>query len=256
MANLLVCKQCGHENESERVYCHNCGAKLDRSLLPDESTKPEQQKAQQRRVRKLTNPARGFFVGWFGSLVMTLLWAALVASAIQMFRPPDDVPPMPRKGEIAETPQIILAIEDAVALRTPQRLTLDGSAINTYIQTAIRSKETGALADYVKFDRAFVNLDEGVFRMTAQQSALEYPFYASIDYSLAIEGNKVAAKLLGGKVGRLPIHPMIMSYADIVFQKLWDALRREHRLIDGMGSIEVHKNQFVMVTKAAAPLAR
>jgi hypothetical protein len=255
MANL-ICKQCSHENESERVYCHNCGAKLDRSLLPDESSKPDEQKAQQRRVKKLTSPSRGFFAGWIGSLVTTLLWGALLASAYQMSRPPDDVPPMPKKGELADSPQINLAIENALALHTPQRLTLDATAINTYIQNAIRSKETGPLADYVKFDRAFVNLEEGVFRMTAQQSALEYPFYASIDYSLAIEGNKVAAKILGGKVGRMPIHPMIMAYADVVFQKLWDALRREHRLVDGMGSIEVHKDQFVMVTKAAAAPAR
>ncbi len=248
----LPCKQCGHENESERVYCHNCGTKLDRSLLPEEPAKQDQLKAEQKRVKKLTSPARGFFVGWFSSLVTTLLWAALVASTIQMFRPPDGVPPMPKKGELAEPPQICLAIEDAMGLRTPQRLALDVNAINTYIQNAIRSKETGMLSDYVKFDRAFVTLEEGVFRMTAQQSAVDYPFYASINYSLSIQGNKVAAKTLGGHIGRLPLHPAIMSYADVVFQKLWDALRRERGLIDRMGSIEVHKDQFVMVTKPAA----
>ena len=28
----LTCGQCGYENEPERVYCHNCGTKLDRSV--------------------------------------------------------------------------------------------------------------------------------------------------------------------------------------------------------------------------------
>ena len=30
----LTCAECKYENEVERVYCHNCGEKLDRSLLP------------------------------------------------------------------------------------------------------------------------------------------------------------------------------------------------------------------------------
>ena len=29
----LVCTDCQHENELERIYCHNCGARLDRTKI-------------------------------------------------------------------------------------------------------------------------------------------------------------------------------------------------------------------------------
>ena len=29
----LVCPDCQHENEPQRIYCHSCGARLDRSKL-------------------------------------------------------------------------------------------------------------------------------------------------------------------------------------------------------------------------------
>ena len=247
----LICKQCNHENESERVYCHNCGTKLDRSLLPDDSKKQDAPKAQKRRVKKLTSPARGFFVGWFGSLVTTLVWSSLVASLYQMTRWPDGVPPMPKKGGVVETPQLIMAIEDAKSLRSPQLLAFDTNTVNSYLAGALRAKDAGPLSDYVKFDRAYVALDEGDFRMTAQQSAFNFPLFAAVDYSLAIAGDKVSATILAGRIGRLPVHPAIMGYADVIFQKVWDALRREHKLVDGMQSIAVHQNQIVMMTKPA-----
>ena len=31
LVTKLVCPDCRHENEPERIYCHNCGARLDRS---------------------------------------------------------------------------------------------------------------------------------------------------------------------------------------------------------------------------------
>ncbi len=59
---ILKCPQCEYANEPERVYCHNCGAKLDRSLLPQvkEAKEKQDQERARRRVKKLTNPELGF----------------------------------------------------------------------------------------------------------------------------------------------------------------------------------------------------
>lgn len=51
----LVCAECRHENEAERIYCHNCGECLDRSAV---ST---QKKAQRDLARK-----KKFFSALFG----------------------------------------------------------------------------------------------------------------------------------------------------------------------------------------------
>ena len=55
----LVCPECRRENEPERIYCHDCGARLDRSALAKEKAKEEDPKATQRRVAKMFDPRRG-----------------------------------------------------------------------------------------------------------------------------------------------------------------------------------------------------
>ena len=56
----LICPECRHENEPERIYCHNCGARLDRSGLAA-ADKPPQEGATQayQRLRKMFDPQRG-----------------------------------------------------------------------------------------------------------------------------------------------------------------------------------------------------
>ena len=93
----ITCKQCSYANEPERVYCHNCGAKLDRSLLPKEPAKAgkETQDQARKRVRKLVNPARGFFTNWHRAFFNALGAGVSIAVLVQMARPPAAVPPVP-----------------------------------------------------------------------------------------------------------------------------------------------------------------
>src|SRR5438094_364066 len=102
----ITCKQCGYVNEGERIYCHNCGVKLERALIEEE--KPDEvavRKKEHRRIKRLVAPNRGAVLRTIRSLVNTLLWAVLAAVIVQMARTPDGVPPMPTE-KILEAPQI------------------------------------------------------------------------------------------------------------------------------------------------------
>lgn len=254
MAIKLVCKQCGYENEGERIYCHSCGAKLDRTVLPTEKKGEEPLEETRRRVKRMTNPQRGFFAGWYKTLLATAVWAALAAGIFEASQPPDGVPPMPKKGDFADAPPIALKLEEISQQPAAQRLIMSAEIINNYLRNTVKSgPDQGMLGDTVKFERAFVNLREGACRITSQQTAFDYPLYASADYQLAIQNKKLVATSVGGSIGRLPLHPLLMQYSDLLFQKLWDALSREHKLLDGMGSIVVHKDQIVIISKGAAP---
>ena len=46
----LVCPECRRENEAERIYCHECGARLDRSKMAKIKSKEEDPKDAQRRL--------------------------------------------------------------------------------------------------------------------------------------------------------------------------------------------------------------
>jgi hypothetical protein len=131
---------------------------------------------------------------------------------------------------------------------TPQARQLPEASINLYLADAVKAKADTA-DDYFKFDRAYVNLGKDVIRITAQESAFGYPIYASTDYKLSIAGGKLVATNVGGSLGRIPVHPMIMEYSGVAFDQLWAALQREKSLLDNMQSVTISPGMFTFVTK-------
>jgi hypothetical protein len=51
----LVCAECRHENEAERIYCHNCGERLDRSAVSAQKKAQDPQEVH-RRLQKMLGP--------------------------------------------------------------------------------------------------------------------------------------------------------------------------------------------------------
>lgn len=206
--STITCKQCNYANEPERVYCHNCGAKLDRSILPKESPKnvKETAKESRKRIRKLVNPASGFLTNWHRSLINALCSAISIAALIQMARPPAGVPSIPTKDDLLGAPQLSQGIEDLQMNPTPQICQLKEAEINLYLATAIKTKGNTS-DDYFKFDRAFVNLGNGVIKITAQESAFGHPIYAATSYKLSIAGGKLVATNVGEALAVFPSIP-------------------------------------------------
>jgi hypothetical protein len=250
----LTCKQCNYENEAERVYCHNCGAKLDRTLLPKDTAKiaRETQEKNAKRIRKMVSPARGFFTNWHKALINTLLSAVSVAAIIQMARPPrDGIPPIPSKDDLLNAPHLLEGIEDVEMSQAQQVVKIKESDANLYLATAVKA-QAGTQDDYFQFNRAFVNMGKDVIRVTAQESAFGYPIYAGASYKLSIAGGKLVPTNAGGNLGRLPVHPMIMEYCGFAFQQLWDALQHEKELLDKVQSVSVQPGVFIFTTKPHA----
>ena len=134
---------------------------------------------------------------------------------------------------------------------TEQSRQLPEDMINTYLAGALKSKGDTS-DDYFKFDRAFVNLSKDVIRITAQESAFGYPIYAGSSYKVNMSGGKIVATSVGGNIGRMPIHPLLMEYSGFIFQSLWDAMQREKDAMDKMQSVSVEPGQFVFTTKPHA----
>lgn len=249
MATTLRCTQCNYENESERIYCHNCGVKLDRSVLPEEVVTKSSKRQSSRRVRKLMRPGSGAVRKLFRSLLFLVIWSVIAASLIQMARTPDGVPP--EKQGLADAPQLRLVLEDVTASPIPRRLGLSAEVINGYLHNTIKSAASTVSAE-MKFVRCFVNLEPGVCHVTTEQSVFGWPIFTGSAYALEIRDGKLRATNAGGNMGRLPVHPKIMAYADIAFQKVWDALKQERRLLTKMQSIEVNQDQIILVSNPAA----
>ncbi|HVV72535.1 MAG TPA: hypothetical protein VG733_07245 [Chthoniobacteraceae bacterium] len=249
----LVCKQCGYANEGERVYCHNCGTKLDRSLLP-ELNKPEEPLEQKRkRIKKIVNPKRGALAGSGKAFAYTLLSSIIVAALIVMMLPPDGVPPAINSEDLVDVSPS-MNIEDALSANTPQTLQFKQEDINAFLQSKIKGSSNMFFGDSAKFTRVFIVLDDDQIRISTEESVFGKPIYCTVYYGLQISGGKLQPTVQGGAFGRLQIHPNLMKNLTGLFQKIWDTdeLKRDKRLLDQCQSIQLHKGVVNITTAPAA----
>jgi len=241
----LVCPECRRENEPERIYCHDCGARLDRTALAKIAPKGEDVKETQRRLKSMLDPQRAKIRHLFFKTSKIILGAMATAALVQMLLPPD-LPERPKSGEFP--PQINLDIENALLNHQTAPLHYTEAQVNAYLGSALKSKQA-ALSKLLQFERAVVNFDETACRITAERSVFGFSIYTSTFSKVAVQNGTVNATNIGGSIGRMPIHPLIMKYGDILFTDLWAALDREKKSVSKMEAIEFHPQAVVLVPK-------
>ena len=246
----LVCKQCNFENEAERVYCHNCGAKLDRSLLPPEATRREDPVIVQERVRKMVSPRRGMGLRGLKNFLLSVLISVVLAALIVMARMPDGTPAINREAAM-DAPTITDDMEAQQQLPTPHRLSYTEDQVNAYLLASIKGKKDSASAFGATFERVFVHFHEGSCAITAQYTLLGYPVYATTVHSLAIQNGTLVSDTLGGNLGRLRLSGKMMKFAERIFTPIWTVLDRDRKLLSQMQLVACHKGSVEMVTKPA-----
>jgi hypothetical protein len=240
----LVCPECQRQNEPERIYCHDCGARLDRSALAKVAPKGEDAKETQRRLRQMLDPGRLKMRLMFFRVSKLILGACALAVLIEMLLPPD----APERVKSIELQQINLDLEHASTSHNAAPLQYTEEQVNAYLVNVLKSKQA-ALSKLLQFERALVNFDEGVCRITAERSLLGFSVFHAISYNVTLQNGTLTASNNGGSIGRMPIHPMIMKFGDILFTDLWTALNREKKSVSKMGTIEFHPKTVILTPK-------
>ena len=244
----LVCPECQRQNEPERIYCHDCGARLDRSALAKVAPKLEDPKQTQRRLKQLLDPGRVKLRLMFFKISKLVLGACALAVLIQMLRPPID---LPERVKNLELQQINLDLENATMNHSAAPLRYTDAQVNAYLANVTKTKQA-ALSKFLQFERAVVKFDEGVCQITAERSLLGFSVFHAISYNVRLQDGTLTASNNGGSIGRLPIHPMIMKYGDVLFTDLWAVLDREKKSVLKMGAMEFHPKAVILTPKQAA----
>src|SRR5438270_1465210 len=189
----IICAECRHENEGERIYCHNCGERLDRSAVIAKK-KVEDPTETHRRLRKMlegpSRTRRNFFTG--GKL---LLAAAATAGLLQMILPPE----FPEAVKTTTPVQLDLALEQARA----QELNFSQQDLNAYLGSRMATKKNTLNKPFLDFGRAAVVLKEGSFVIGWQRLFFGYPLYSQTSFRVDLSGGKMAAVRTGGWIGRM-----------------------------------------------------
>ena len=241
----LICPECRRENEAERIYCHDCGARLDRTALAKIAPKGEDEKETQRRLLRMLDPQRAKMRHVFFKTSKVILGAFALAAVIQMLLPPD-LPPRPKAGDFP--PQITLDLENAILNHSTAPIQYTEAQANAYLGSALKSKQA-ALSKLLDFERAVVMFDENVCAITAERSLFGFSLFTTTSSKVTLQNGTLNAANNGGRIGRLPVHPLLMKYADPIFADLWTALDRERRAVAKMGAIEFRPQAVVLTPK-------
>lgn len=244
----LVCPECQRENEPQRIYCHDCGARLDRSTLIKQKSKEEDPQATQRRLRSMLDPGRARLQQRFFLFSKVLLGALLLAAIVQMLRPPDLAP----KAKTSIFPaQINMDLEN---LSTDPRLgplRYSEDQVNAYLGYSLRTKGAALSKYYLHFERVVVGLEEGYCNLAVERSLFGFPLVTTGSYTVAIENGKVTSNNRGGYIGRMPIHPALMKLSGFLFADVRSAVERDRKALAKLGSIEFHPQMVVIMPKQA-----
>src|SRR5438128_1613675 len=206
----LVCAECGHENEAERIYCHNCGERLDRSAVSAQKKAQDPQEVH-RRLQKMLGPPnmarRHFF-----TVSKLALAAAVVAALVEISLPPE----LPAPTKVVP-PQIDLDLESAASYQKPAPFEYSQEQVNAYLAYRLTSKKKALNKPFLTFVRATASFRDGACTIGMERSLFGYSIYTQSSYRVQPAAGKVAATNVGGWIGRFPIHPAVMRFGDIIF---------------------------------------
>jgi hypothetical protein len=237
----LICPECAYENEVERIYCHSCGARLDRSAAASRVPPQKQLEETQRHLRKMLKP-RGRFRPLFFLLCKLILGACLVAVVAQLILPPEAPPAV---KDVAP-PQINFDMESAIISHPRGPLQYTEEQVNAYLAFALKGKQSALNKPLLTFKRAVVAFSEGAVTVTVERSVFGYSLYSRSSYAVQVEAGKTLVSNKGGNIGRLALPPIIMQSVDIIFADLWSALGRERKLLAQMGAIEFREKRVLL----------
>jgi hypothetical protein len=234
----LICPDCQHENETERIYCHNCGARLDRSGLAkqkiEEGTSEEQTR---QHLEKMLSPHRGLGKQIALQFGKVLLSAICLAAVIVMLLPPD-VPPAPKTYDFA--PMINMDMVSALSSRQPATLSYNEDQVNAYLASNLRRKDSPSQQGFFPLRRVFVQFDDGHCMVNTERRPFGYSIFLGNDYRIETANGKIAATSQGGYIGRMQIPSALMKNADFLFSKVWECLSRERNSVARLAGVEFH----------------
>jgi hypothetical protein len=208
----IKCGQCGHENDATRVFCQNCGERLERPagenpVMSGPTKVPSETRSWSRAA------GTGFVASVFGfirRIVSTALFAALLAVLIQMARPPDRVPPAQPPNEV-QAGQLWQAVQVLSGSNYARAMDISQAQANNYLASSIVPDPVGGNSIFrADFSRAFVVIKSGKLEFFVEQRFYGWPIYMYLEAVPENSEGKSSLRVTGGGIGRMPLHPRLM----------------------------------------------
>ena len=158
---------------------------------------------------------------------------------------PPDLPPQPKNYSFA--PMISMDMVSAISSHQPSQLIYNEEQVNSYLASSLRRKDSPAKEGFFPLLRIFVKFQEGICGINTERQFYGLSIYSGSSYRVAIDNGKIISANTGGYIGRMPIHPALMKYADILLHKAWDSLARERNSVARLAGIEFHSQSVTLI---------
>lgn len=215
----IRCASCGYDNDPTRVYCHNCGTKLERGGVaappPTGFTHPTDVVKMKKRRGQVP------WGRYFGFALKLGLLGAFAAIVVLALMPPDSVPaPVEADEDLAE--RLSGLIGDASSAGSARSFAIPATDLQRWLATAVKFKGTSGV---VSFDprRVYLVPSDGKFRLGLEVGLpAEKSVYLEGEYEPVRDGSGYSLQPLGYSIGKLPL-PVALGYPVI---KQFDGLRQ------------------------------
>jgi hypothetical protein len=241
----LVCPDCRRENEAERIYCHDCGARLDRTPLASRR-QPDDPDATQKRVKAMFDPTRAKIRLAFFKVSKVVLAACVLAALAELAQRPD-APARPKNGTVA--PAIAMDLEQAVTYHHANVLQYSQQDVNAYLLSALKSKKKNLDKPLLDFEGAVVQFKDGECDVTTERSVFGYSLFLTTRYAIGAKDGKPTATVVGANIGRLPLHPELMKRGDFLVSDVWQALSRERGELGKLSAVQCVAERVVLTPR-------
>jgi hypothetical protein len=231
--DTIKCIPCGQENDLTRVFCKNCGVRLERpegvqATIAGNSPVMGRSPAKKKRF----SPGAGEGIGSalkriVRAVLSTAILAAVLALFIQMGRKPDNIPDAQPANEAraAQLYQSVKAFGDTIY---PRALDVTQSQVNNYLAVRLVPADGGS-SYRPTFKRAFVVIENGQMKYYVEQRLYGWPIFMGVNAVSEASVNErtglpaPALRVTGGTVGRLKIPAQMLPILQRNLQRVIDS---------------------------------
>ncbi|MBU3665124.1 MAG: zinc ribbon domain-containing protein [Chthoniobacterales bacterium] len=216
----LSCANCGYDNDPTRVYCHNCGLRLERGsapFAPPTGFSPPGEVEQKKRRQR----ARLAWGKYFAAFCRLVILAGLAAAAVLAFLPPADLP-APLAPDDACASRITSLIADSASADGKRSFAVPSSELVTSFVTLVKFRPASGL---LHPKRVYAVPGEGDVRVGIEASLSVGPrIYFEGVYAPEEDAAGMRLVARSFSIGRLPLPSAAGMIASRQFSGLGAAL--------------------------------
>lgn len=244
---MLICPKCGHDNELGRIFCFGCGDRLDLSAIKAPTAAEKKSRQRKRGALHMVRVLLNLIVA--GGLIVVVVLICLA---------PEIAPVEPTKEEFKTSDVKRVTLEKLANGRKSGQVVVTEGQLNAFFKARPFQEATGqgikltpvALRTSLSDDRVKVEF----LGMAHFGTVFDKNIYLSYAGQPTVTNGKFAFKATGGWIGRLPIHPFILTttaFFESRFSRLLGDLSVEKELFDKLTAINVTQESVTLIRSVA-----